>query len=395
VKWTTVGDIKAQLERRWLKGELCRAAVGEEALFPLQLSLSRPTAKAMLDSFAPLQEWVKTITHYADQHGVTLAWQEVNHRALGRQQLPCVLLLESPQQAAVLIGKGQLLQRFCRDYKATLLRCPELQPWLLKRPLKMLELEPAWSRLVDLCLWMQTHPNPRIYPRQVSVIGVDSKLIESQRKVLAELFDLVLPRFAVNDDFSGVAGFARRYGFRDKPLMVRMRPLDATIRLLRGKGDQDISLTATAFSQHDLVVRSVVVTENEVNYLAFPDLPQGVMVFCAGYGIGAIAKAAWLADCELLYWGDIDTHGFAILDQLRAHFPHTQSLLMDRDTLMKHRLLWGHEPKQEIRNMERLTADECALYDDLRSNRLGDHVRLEQERIGFAYVTAAVDAVVG
>ena len=32
--------------------------------------------------------------------------------------------------------------------------------------------------------------------------------------------------------------------------------------------------------------------------------------------------------------GDIDTHGFAILDTLRARFDHVESFLMDRDTLM-------------------------------------------------------------
>ena len=33
---------------------------------------------------------------------------------------------------------------------------------------------------------------------------------------------------------------------------------------------------------------------------------------------------------------DIDTHGFAILDPLRANFPQAQSFLMDRDTLPAH-----------------------------------------------------------
>ncbi len=35
-----------------------------------------------------------------------------------------------------------------------------------------------------------------------------------------------------------------------------------------------------------------------------------------------LAEASWLKERDLFYWGDIDTHGFAILDQLRGHFPH-------------------------------------------------------------------------
>ncbi|MDP2366772.1 Wadjet anti-phage system protein JetD domain-containing protein, partial [Rhodoferax sp.] len=80
----------------------------------------------------------------------------------------------------------------------------------------------------------------------------------------------------------------------------------------------------------------------------------------------------------------------AILDQLRAHFPHAHSLLMDRDTLMAHTTHWGQEPQPALRELARLTTDEAALFDDLRSNRLGQGVRLEQERIGFGHVQVAL-----
>jgi len=40
--------------------------------------------------------------------------------------------------------------------------------------------------------------------------------------------------------------------------------------------------------------------------------------------------------------------------------------------------------------LKRLNGAEQALYDDIRFNRLGDRVRLEQERIGFACVERAV-----
>ena len=42
-------------------------------------------------------------------------------------------------------------------------------------------------------------------------------------------------------------------------------------------------------------------------------------------------------------WGDIDTHGFAILDQLRGILDSVQSLLMDRETLFAFLSQWGRE----------------------------------------------------
>lgn len=92
------------------------------------------------------------------------------------------------------------------------------------------------------------------------------------------------------------------------------------------------------------------------------------------------------------YWGDIDTHGFAILSRLRTHLPHTRSLLMDRDTLLAHRAHWSEEPLDGrcTHELPSLKEEEDALFDDLRCDRLGVRVRLEQERIGYPRVREAV-----
>ncbi len=51
---------------------------------------------------------------------------------------------------------------------------------------------------------------------------------------------------------------------------------------------------------------------------------------------------------------------------------------------------WGREEKQTLRDLPRLNAEEQALYDDLRDNRLRTNLRLEQERIGFGWVENAL-----
>ncbi len=59
---------------------------------------------------------------------------------------------------------------------------------------------------------------------------------------------------------------------------------------------------------------------------------------------------------------------------------------MDRDTLLAHRELWVTEVSGETRELDRLTDAERALYEELRGDRYGQKVRLEQERVGFARV---------
>lgn len=123
---------------------------------------------------------------------------------------------------------------------------------------------------------------------------------------------------------------------------------------------------------------------------AWVSTPDSLVVFGAGYGFDVLAQACWLANCRIFYLGDIDTHGFAILDQLRNRFPHAESFLMDRATLMAFEALWGEEGQQVVRDLPRLGPEESKLYDDLRDNRLRRNLRLEQERIGFGWVEAAI-----
>ena len=119
-------------------------------------------------------------------------------------------------------------------------------------------------------------------------------------------------------------------------------------------------------------------------------MPDSMVIFGAGYGFEALKNATWLARCRIYYWGDIDTHGFAILDQLRGHFPQVVSMLMDRAIFIAHTEHWGKEAQPSSRDLCRLSQEEKALYDDLRDQRLGKNLRLEQERIHFHYVLAAL-----
>jgi len=207
------------------------------------------------------------------------------------------------------------------------------------------------------------------------------------RAVLSELLDLVLPPTAILADKTGVGQFAIRYGFLDKPSRIRFRILDERIELLRGVPKPDVALDAESFAHLTLACENVFVTENETNFLTLPSMPKAIVIFGAGYGWDALAQARWLAERKIHYWGDIDTHGFAILDQLRSRLHHVTSFLMDRETLMRHEAYWGDESDPILHDLPRLNADERMLFDDLRDNRIRKNLRLEQERVGYGWVT--------
>ncbi len=393
MNWTTPSDLKAQLSRLWERGALPRLLVTGDADFPLRLALKGPASSDVTDRFEAVRVWAAEL---ATVPRLRIAWRDVRHRVQGLQRLPEQVWVDTMDDALTLLGKRRDARRLLQLAEATRTGAPELLPWLARRPLQAIVLAGEWSRLLAVVHWLVAHPRPGIYLRQVDVPGVDSKFIEAHRAVLSELLDLALPEGAVEADRVGTGQFARRYGFLDKPARIRFRVLDESLRLLPGVAARpDVTLDADSFAGLDVAVGRVFITENETNFLAFPAASGAIVIFGAGYGWEALARARWLARCAIHYWGDIDTHGFAILDRLRGHFDHVSSFLMDRATLQAHEAHWGEEPDQMLLDLHRLLPEERDLFDALRDNRIRRNLRLEQERVGFRWLTAALTRVPG
>ena len=79
-----------------------------------------------------------------------------------------------------------------------------------------------------------------------------------------------------------------------------------------------------------------------------------MVILGGGYAVPVLEPLGWLAGLDVVYWGDIDTHGFAILNRLRHHLPHARSMLMDRATLLDHRDHWVTEPSPTAAALDRL-----------------------------------------
>ncbi|OGS98658.1 MAG: hypothetical protein A3H99_09635, partial [Gallionellales bacterium RIFCSPLOWO2_02_FULL_59_110] len=354
MSWTTSADLRLQVQKLWDKGDLLRPCVQEEAMLPRRLRLTGPTSTELTERFDEVRAWMTDLRQAATPHSaprLRIVLREFRHRVLGANAVPGEVWLDTLDDALALIGKQKDFKRFTSLVHLTREQQPALLPWLEKRPLNALALADAWPRLLSVVSWLQAHPRLGIYLRQVDIAGVDSKFIEAYRGVLSELLDLALPLDAIDASASGASQFCRRYGFKDKPLRIRFRLLDPRVALLPDGCEQDIGVTQAAFERLDLPVSRVFITENEVNFLAFPPLAGSMVIFGAGYGFEVLAGAQWLQQRHIFYWGDIDTHGFAILDQLRAELPHAHSLLMDRTTLLAHASQWGEEPQPLLRDL--------------------------------------------
>ncbi|WJJ93810.1 DUF3322 domain-containing protein [Neopusillimonas aromaticivorans] len=381
--WTRPDVLKAQLMRLWERGELQRDVVSGHDRFPLRLALKTPSSAQITDQFNAVREWVAEL---AGMKYVRVEWQTVRHRVHGTQKLPACVWVETCEEALTWLGKRKDHDRFSALVSVTRQTHAALLPWLEKRPLHALELSAEWPGLLAVVEWMVEHPRPGIYLRQVDLPGIHSKFIEIHRGVLAELLDLALPADAVDTRKMGISQFPARYGFLEKPTRIRFRVLDPTIRFVPGSDCPDVTLDAISFSLLDLNIRRVFITENETNFLAFPRCKMPLS-FLSRLRLGCPGVQPMAEQLRNTLLGDIDTHGFGILDQLRNHFEHVTSFLMDKATLEAHAPFWGHEANPLRADLHRLTPEESALYNDLRDNRLRAGLRLEQEYIGFGWLT--------
>ncbi|MFP5367915.1 MAG: Wadjet anti-phage system protein JetD domain-containing protein, partial [Actinomycetes bacterium] len=375
--------------------------------YPRRRSLKRPTAAALLGDYAAARAWAAQL--FAAVGPFTLETAEVGRNTIGSNRLPAAAVFASAKDEIGLAGKAKDALRFM-EYAEGLTALDEaFRAWALRRPLKLVELGAEALTAARVALWLRDNPDPAVYVRQLRLPGVHTKFIENHRKVIEELLEALSAQAAQEapDEASAdalvadggaapgsllgqpaartpAARFAARHAFLHPPELVRFRALDPDVPLL---GDaRDITVTADAFSTLRLPVRRVLMTENLVNFLALPELPDTLAIYGGGYGFSSLRDAGWLRDCEVFYWGDLDTHGFQILDQLRGVHPHVASVLMDEETLLAHRDVWGHEPSPSKAVLGRLTVEETGLYEALAKNRHGASVRLEQELLRWDWV---------
>jgi hypothetical protein len=377
--WTRPAQVRALVEKRWRSGALLTAFAEGRAWEPVSIPLRGPAAGEIAGQLAEVQRWAAEWAK-AGRGPLRVECKKVGGRHVGANTIPSRAWIDGYDEAWQLLGVGADVQRFRELLQVTAQSCPRLVGWLARRPVQALRLADRWGALLATVRWIEERQSPGMYLRQVDVPGVDTKFIERHTGVLAELLDLQLAPDRID---AGAADFAGRYRFCRKPGYVRFR----CPGLL---GFSELSVRAEELTVPPAGVGRVYVVENEITYLAFPLPAAAMVIFGGGYAVDVLAPLGWLAGLDLVYWGDIDTHGFAILNRLRLRFGHARSILMDRPTLLAHRSQWVTESQPTAVRLDLLDAAEADLYRDLVDGAFGPSVRLEQERIGFAALEQAL-----
>jgi hypothetical protein len=357
-------------QREWLSAEC-----GESA-WPMGIALGVPTQQAALRQIEGVRAWARAWQGW--QGAGTLVWRERRWESLGVQRLPEKLVLQSPQEVAAWADESARWERARQRHHILTAQWPVLSGHLSRHFNVLADYDELdFQRLMQMLDWIIAHPHSDLYPRQLPIAGLDSKWLEGRKGLLTNLVA------AIQEDNASDLNFYQRCGLKAPPVLVRMRVLDDTLRARIG-GVGDLTAPVEDLAALDFPVSRVFIVENPQTVLAMPDMPGAAVIMGRGYAVDMLGRLPWLAGAKCVYWGDLDTHGFAILHRARSYLPGLRSMLMDQDTLLSHKALWVDEKEQHpASTLALLTQDEQAVYQGLKQQRWGQNVRLEQERIAW------------
>ena len=376
-------DIASRLEQSWAK-DLTGSAGSWPHEFGLGLSsIKKPELEIGWTSrYHPLiQSWREWA---ADRPAKLLS--KPRHVYTTKQQIPSHLELNDIDAAAAICGDGWP-ERLARG-RDRLTRMRDRFPGLDRPDLLLRRAEVSTDIDFDLLLtvaeWLLADPTRiqrGITPRQVPIPGVHAKWLQQNQAQILSLTGL------------GDLGLLPRH-----PARIHFSYLDPDYRRTGGR-IHDSATVGDHFepAYHPSVV---IISENKDTAIHFPEIAGGISVEGAGFGGKTAAAFPWLISApHLIYWGDIDAHGFEILNGYREDGVPAASILMDLITYETYEPLGTNADAKgnpiepgPTKPLSTLTHAEFGLYARLRSTNHHRHRRLEQERIPLADAASAVHA---
>jgi hypothetical protein len=374
-------EIVKKAERKFR--DVLRAHLDGESLFPMEFPVGQ-----LSNNLAERRQRIEELRQSSKENigqGYTLEWQTTNQRDLGKQTTPRRVVIETLCDYLAVVRKRTEYGQFVADIEHIRRQFPELENWLCTNPQAIIENSGHWDDLLKVCDYFLKHPRPNMYIRELP-IPVHTKFIEQHSRILRDLLDTLLPPDAVIPDS---ADFNQRFGVKSPPTRIRMRLLEEQLDWQYGLRLDDMTLPvdqlAYLLAEH-IKPHRVVIVENLINFLTLPKIPDGAVIFGGGFAVHLLREVQWLNQCDVIYWGDIDAHGFEILSDLRELFPRVRSLMMDQETLEMYTNYIVRGVRSRLQRFGHLTEAEALVVQDVIDNDL----RLEQEHIHQEYAVACL-----
>lgn len=346
--------------------------------------------KSLPENFEAMRRAVGELVDNAKEKtgfGYRLVFDERNTRRHGIQSVPARISFDSEEDFFTFIGKTKEAEKIIHWVNQLREKIPVLKPWANQNPRKVLKHLDAWPGLINVLLYFRDNPRPRMFIRELP-IKVHTKFIEQHEGILRELLAIIIPEH-INQDGNT---FEEQFNLKSAVPLIRIRRLDDVVDADIFTLSDDLAIPADVFKRLTPQCRYVVVVENQMTFLTLPPLDNTIAVYGGGFKVENLKKAAWLKSKTIIYWGDIDVHGFLILSLVRKYFPSTISIMMDEETFRRFRVHRGKGTVSKGRDDLKLnlTPEELKLYRLLKEG----NYRLEQEHLSQDYIAAQFEKLI-
>lgn len=378
----TPKEIKDKTERKYIS--FLQSLVEQQPFEKLVIRGDKSYTKSSLSEFEREIQQIHSHSKEKKGFGYSLDFQKVKTKYLGVQDLPVSIYFDSEKDFLKFLGKENEVNSFKSNIEIILREFPELKEWIFKNPKKVIDNANEWKNILQVCQFFKQNPRPNFYIRELP-IKVHTKFIERNKSIIRELLDVLISEHVKSEEKE----FEKRFNLKYAEPQIRFKLLDKKISDRFFSGIDDIAIPVSQFEKLNLQIKKVLVVENKTTLyttLTLPKMNDTIAIFGSGFKVSSLKNVNWFENLEILYWGDIDVQGFEILSQFRTYFPHTKSVLMDKQTFNK----FFEDDKGTDTNIStrlNLTDKEQELYNILKTNNW----RLEQEKIPLEYANKYFD----
>ncbi len=166
--------------------------------------------------------------------------------------------------------------------------------------------------------WFRRHDAASLTARQVPIAGLHAKWLDSNTRLV-----------------TGLSG-CPELGLVKRPSRIQFSYLDRHW-LQHGNRRRDSISLDEPDQPPGYQPQVILITENKDTALFFPQVEGGIVIEGNGNAVTRVAKIPWIRACPIIvYWGDLDAHGLAILDLLRSTGIPAEAMLMDEATLYRY-----------------------------------------------------------
>ena len=348
--------------------------------WPYRIVLGVPIGPRLDLSGEELLSWANSIVKFCDAHGLPFETRRL--RSGVTITLPVSVTIPDEMSCARVAGAEEELRR--RDVRLErLLSCGVDMDLAMEinRELRSRD-DRCFESLVSMGVWARGHETKGMTPRQLPIPGIQGKALDrlSDQRIVC--------RIAGKDSL----------GLTTRPHLLSLKHLDPGSPCRFG---QALVGTGSPVDEGRPAYETsvAIVVENRDTFVDFPLMKGAVCILGDGKAvIPVLEQLAWLGEVpKVLYWGDMDLDGLAILASLRVRGVSCESILMDLATFERFQSFGTDRDRRgELirvdrypKTIEGLERRELELYEAIRSER-PRYPRVEQERIPYA---AALDAI--